>query len=63
MTCEYEDCEKPATDLAIGREYLDMKGHPNRGRYCQYHAQIVADEGFPEYVCKCPNCGCLFGKG
>lgn len=60
-TCEYEDCNEPATQIACGRiSYLSHTGH-NLGCYCEYHSEIVADEDDPEYVVYCPNCGCAFG--
>lgn len=59
--CAYEDCDKEATKLASGRDYLDEKGHPKAAMYCDIHANKVADEGHPEYIECCPHCGCQFG--
>lgn len=64
MKCQYEDCELEATEIAAGRDrsyYSKEKGHEGVGHYCSTHAQIVADEGNPEYLETCPNCGCRFG--
>lgn len=61
-TCKYEDCDQPATVVACGRKrYSDEKGHPTPACYCRTHASVVNDEGNPEYVDTCPNCGCEFG--
>jgi len=62
-TCEYEGCDLPATDIACGRrEWRDgPPSHPEPGVYCEPHASKVTDEGCPEYVDTCPNCGCGFG--
>lgn len=61
-TCQYEGCGEPATEIAEGRRY---KGKPlvahKLGLYCEAHANLVSDEGTPEYVVGCPNCGCMFG--
>lgn len=60
--CQYEDCEEPATYIASGRKrYGEDNGHPNPGVYCDAHANVVEDEGNPEYRDTCPNCGCRFG--
>ena len=56
--CAFDGCRRVATDIAIGR-YDD--GHPTVAVYCRKHAEIVADEGAPEYWDTCPNCGCLHG--
>jgi len=63
-TCAFEDCNNEATVLACGRDYSDVrKGtyHPKPNYYCAKHAELVADEGSPEYHDVCPNCGCTFG--
>lgn len=63
-TCEYEGCERPATEIAAGRKsYSECseKRHGGVGVYCSVHALMVADEGRPEYTVDCPNCGCAFG--
>lgn len=54
--CEYEGCNKKAEILAMGRSK-----HPDIGKYCEYHAEQIVDEGFPEYNDCCPNCGLLHG--
>lgn len=62
--CTYKNCELPATGIAAGREELDKgSGHPNPALYCDSHADVVANEDWPEYVTDCPNCGCWFGVG
>jgi hypothetical protein len=62
MDCEFDGCGEPATDLAKGRRHFSGNpGHPRVGNYCTKHADVVADEGDPEYVVDCPNCGCQFG--
>lgn len=61
--CQYEDCDAPATRIACGREsYMaEAKRHPNPAVYCDVHASMVTDEGYPEYGHTCPNCGCESG--
>lgn len=59
--CAYEECEAEATTLARGRDCFEKKGHPGVAMYCDMHAGQVADEGNPEYLECCPNCGCVFG--
>ncbi len=59
--CAYEDCEAEATTLAKGRDYYGNGGHSEVAWYCDTHANMVADEGNPEYLECCPNCGCRFG--
>lgn len=54
--CQYEDCTASATEIAANREW---KGDTKV--YCSKHAQIVVDDGCPEYKVSCPNCGCSFG--
>lgn len=63
MGCEFDGCSEPSTTFARGRARRDFDhpGHPRVGKYCDAHAEIVADEGHPEYVVYCPNCGCHFG--
>ncbi len=58
--CQWDECEQSATTIAAGRRGIDRDGHP-LGLYCDAHADIVIDEGFPEYHDSCPNCGCRFG--
>lgn len=62
-TCAFEGCTAPATQLAVGREYLGRPGHTTVAMYCQTHVDIVTAEGDPEYREDCPNCGCEFGVG
>lgn len=59
--CEYEGCDKEAEVIACGRHGLFYQGHIGIGVYCLVHGRIVADEGGPEYIEYCPNCGCMFG--
>jgi hypothetical protein len=63
--CAFEDCDKPATEIACGRSYEwdddNTKGHAGVAVYCLDHARIVSDEHSPEYIENCPNCGCHFG--
>ena len=54
--CEWEDCDEPATEIAVGEKH-------KLGCYCEKHADIVSDERRPEYNVSCPNCGCQFGIG
>jgi hypothetical protein len=68
MTCRYEGCDRPATTLACGRDGYrpdaggpDVVGHPRPARYCEEHADRVADEHGPEFHVDCPHCGCQFG--
>lgn len=60
--CRWEGCEQTATHIACGRKrYDDDGGHPEPACYCKTHADVVADEGNPEYCDTCPNCDCMFG--
>lgn len=54
QNCEYPECKRKATDLAVGRK---TKG----SHFCNAHAELVTDEGSPEYIVSCPLCGCGFG--
>jgi hypothetical protein len=56
MKCEWEHCTEKATVIACGRTK-----HNCIGVYCDTHADLVTDEGHPEYAVECPNCGCHFG--
>lgn len=58
--CQMEDCNKPATHIASGRQ-LYPGGHPDPACYCGDHSIDIADERSPEYNVECPNCNCLFG--
>lgn len=63
-TCQYKGCDKPATKIASGRRDYENKPQENAydiGCFCEDHADIVADAGYPEYHTICPNCGCQFG--
>ena len=51
--CSYEDCTKEADTLVYSRKLHKVI------KTCYDHAQIVVDEGSPEYIEDCPNCGCL----
>jgi hypothetical protein len=60
--CSYEGCEAPATHIAKGRYHDDDKPrHIEVAVYCGKHADLVAQEGYPEYEAECPNCHCQFG--
>lgn len=59
--CRYDGCNEPATQIAVGRANRGHPGHPVMAVYCDTHAEVVADEGSPEYREHCPNCGCQFG--
>jgi hypothetical protein len=59
--CQWKDCAEDATEIASGYEHKGKDGHPTIGCFCYSHAKRVANEGHPEYVEKCPNCGCVFG--
>lgn len=52
--CQFDGCDKPATAIACGRNQKPKK-------YCDAHAEVVSDEGSPEYSETFPNCGCQFG--
>jgi hypothetical protein len=62
-TCRFEGCDKPATHVACGRVTSGggETGHPEPACYCEEHAEVVANEDYPEYAEGCPNCGCYFG--
>ena len=55
-TCQFDGCERDATTIAAGREPVI-----HVGVFCDTHAEVVADEGSPEYTYYCANCGCLQG--
>lgn len=61
--CQFEGCEQPAEYIACGRKsWTDPeKGHPTPNVYCRVHADVIEEEGHPEYTNKCPNCGCRHG--
>lgn len=61
--CAFEGCDKEATTFACGRTYHDesVVYHPTPAWYCDGHANVVANEGWPEYFNNCPACGCLHG--
>ncbi len=59
--CAYEGCKELAITAATGKGLGADAGHHPLGRYCESHARAVSDEGDPEYVEWCPNCGCRFG--
>ncbi len=62
LKCEYEGCSEYADSLAVGRKgWVDSPAHPGVASYCTPHADMVAEEGSPEYVQDCPNCSCRFG--
>jgi hypothetical protein len=56
--CQYGECEFMATQVSCGKKYT---AHPLPNVYCDAHADIVANEGEPEYTNVCPNCGCISG--
>jgi len=53
--CAFIDCDKKSVSLACGRE------HDEPMWYCEEHTKEIVDEGRPEYIKDCPNCGCQFG--
>ncbi len=55
MECRFPGCKKDAIFLAAGI----LNNQPKF--YCEEHAVAIADEGNPEYIVDCPNCGCKFG--
>jgi hypothetical protein len=57
-TCQFEGCDKPAVVIACG-----CTAHRKPGCYCREHGMRVAEEGDPEYLATCPNCGCISGTG
>lgn len=50
--CEYRDCEKLADNIVFSRNEDKVL------LCCDAHADIVQDEGNPEYWDTCMNCGC-----
>ena len=54
--CQYPECDQPATCIACRRSCEGAVAC-----YCLKHALVVQDEGDPEYLETCPNCGCMFG--
>lgn len=60
--CAYKNCTRIGEFLACGRESASVPSpHLTPDYYCEVHAEVVSDEGFPEYTTHCPNCGCRFG--
>lgn len=61
--CQHKGCRRKATTIACGRSGWGMRGqyYPVPGVYCDSHAAAVSDEGSPEYINICPNCGCMHG--
>ena len=64
-TCAFEGCRRKATYIACAVEgpLKDVKPGREPKCYCDVHAMIVQDENGPEYINRCPNCGCIFGEG
>ena len=50
---EYENCKNTATKVAVSNETGKV------GMYCDYHADLVANLKDPQYVIRCPHCGCI----
>lgn len=61
--CSYEGCRRKATHIACGYGTTYEGRHPTAALYCLTHAELVEDEGEPEYHETCPNCECKFGIG
>lgn len=62
--CQYDGCQLPATHIARGRNHHAAESaekRPELGVFCETHANVVSDEGVPEYTVSCPNCDCMFG--
>lgn len=57
--CKYKGCKEKATHIACGRKVKN--GHPKANVYCKVHAELISEEGCPEYTVSCPNCRCMFG--
>lgn len=49
-------CSRRAVAIASGRGSLSKPAC-----YCAEHAEIIENDGKPEYVAVCPNCKCSFG--
>uniref|UniRef100_A0A6M3JNA3 Uncharacterized protein n=1 Tax=viral metagenome TaxID=1070528 RepID=A0A6M3JNA3_9ZZZZ len=52
MECIYEGCNRESTTLAYSRNLGKVV------KCCETHAEKIAEEGYPEYIEVCPNCGC-----
>lgn len=63
--CQFTGCDKPAAFIAaIVPQYIGgERGYSDAvvGCYCEEHAKVIEDTGTPEYLIKCPNCGCRHG--
>lgn len=60
--CAFKNCKKKGIILACGRESASVANpHIIPDYYCEEHADLVSDEGYPEYRVLCPNCKCRFG--
>tara|TARA_R100001244_G_scaffold92437_1_gene69805 strand:+ start:92 stop:286 length:195 start_codon:yes stop_codon:yes gene_type:complete len=53
--CEYEDCERDSKEIVYSRMLEKVI------ICCEGHADVVEDEGHPEYNDQCKNCGCRQG--
>ena len=53
--CEYEDCKQMATRVVYSRSKQSVVF------CCDDHGDSVVDEGHPEHIDDCPNCGCRMG--
>lgn len=51
--CEYEDCEKKATEIVYSRDECKVM------LACGICKEIIEDEDSPEYLDTCPNCKCI----
>jgi len=58
--CQYywRDCNNKATTIAC-----EDKSGSKPGLYCETHSKLIYEYGTPEYISKCPNCGCITGVG
>jgi hypothetical protein len=61
MKCQWKGCRKQATVPAKGRDRSEDIHPAGVAEYCDDHAEVVAEEGSPEYRVSCPNCSCVFG--
>jgi len=50
--CAYDGCDNQADEIVYNRDKDEVQ------IYCDYHADLILDQGCPEYTQCCPNCGC-----
>jgi len=50
--CQFDECDNDATSMEVSRDTGTV------GVYCDYHAELIQEQGCSEYHLVCPNCNC-----